>query len=138
MKPIIKIHRYWQDTNQTFGTCVVLGDDSQPLFTSLSLERGCQGILAIPADLFQYNTKVTNVMWCFRYINSITSVPPTLLDNNPAITNLSLMFMQCSNISSVVPEWWNVPHLQAANHQYTFREAYNIANYADIPNDWKL
>ncbi len=40
MKPVIKIHRYWQDTNQSFGTCTVLGDNNQPLFVSLALERG--------------------------------------------------------------------------------------------------
>ncbi len=43
MKPIIKIHRIWQDNNQTSGTCTVIGDDNFPLFTSLSLERGWRG-----------------------------------------------------------------------------------------------
>lgn len=71
MKPIIKIHRYWQDTNQTFGTCVVLGDDSQPLFTSLSLERGWQGnqnnISCIPIGLYtvklEYSNRFQTKLW---------------------------------------------------------------------------
>lgn len=40
MKPIIKIHRWWQDENQTSSSCVVLSEDNHPLFASLSLERG--------------------------------------------------------------------------------------------------
>ena len=40
MKPIIKIIRYWQDENQTMGTCVVLGDNDLPLFSGITLERG--------------------------------------------------------------------------------------------------
>lgn len=37
---IIKEHRFIQDHNQTMGSCVVLGDNSQPLFASLLLTRG--------------------------------------------------------------------------------------------------
>ena len=39
-KPIIKIHRVTQDTNQTLGTCTVLDHNNKLVFTSLSLERG--------------------------------------------------------------------------------------------------
>lgn len=40
MIPTIKITRYWQDGNQTLGTCTVLGDRDLVLFASVSLERG--------------------------------------------------------------------------------------------------
>ena len=36
----ITINRYWNDENQTLGNCTVLSNDNQPLFSSLSLERG--------------------------------------------------------------------------------------------------
>ena len=39
MKTII-ITRYSQDENQTLGSCVVKDEDNNPLFVSLSLERG--------------------------------------------------------------------------------------------------
>lgn len=40
MKPIIKLHRYWQDQNQSLSTTTVLDNKNQPLFSSLTLERG--------------------------------------------------------------------------------------------------
>ena len=57
MKPIIMIHRFWQDGNQTFGTCCVLDDKNQPLFVALALERGWQNnqnkISCIPAGTYE-------------------------------------------------------------------------------------
>lgn len=42
MKATVKVHRFWQDGNQTSGTCVVLDDKGFPTFAGLSLERGWQ------------------------------------------------------------------------------------------------
>lgn len=39
-RAIIKETRYIQDENQTMGSCVVLGDNNQPIFASLLLTRG--------------------------------------------------------------------------------------------------
>jgi hypothetical protein len=56
MIPIIKIHRDWQDTNQTLGSCKVLGDNNKTLFASISLERGWRNnennISCIPAGMY--------------------------------------------------------------------------------------
>jgi hypothetical protein len=41
--PIIKVHRFWQDDNQSSGIAVVLKEDGFPAFASLSLERGWRG-----------------------------------------------------------------------------------------------
>lgn len=40
--PTIKVFRHWQDDKQTLGTCTVLDPKDQPIFASLSLERGWQ------------------------------------------------------------------------------------------------
>ena len=57
MKPLIKIHRFWQDNRQTSGTCVVLDDDNFPIFSSLSLERGWMNnqnkISCVPIGLYE-------------------------------------------------------------------------------------
>lgn len=36
----ILINRYWQDRKQTLGTCTVLDEQDNPLFSGISLERG--------------------------------------------------------------------------------------------------
>jgi len=71
MTPIIKVHRYWQDENQTFGTCTVLGDTNQPLFVSLSLERGWKGnlnnISCIPMGTYEvvleWSDRFQTMLW---------------------------------------------------------------------------
>jgi hypothetical protein len=45
MKPLIKIHRHWQDMNQTSGTITILDSLNFPLYASLGLERGWFGNL---------------------------------------------------------------------------------------------
>ena len=57
---IIKLHRYWQDTNQTSGVCTVLDQFNFPIFSSLSLERGWRNneknVSCIPKGVY-------NVVW---------------------------------------------------------------------------
>lgn len=57
MKPLVKIHRFWQDENQTSGSCVVLDDQNFPIFASLSLERGWKDnrtrISCVPVGIYQ-------------------------------------------------------------------------------------
>lgn len=64
MKITVKIHRYWQDENQSFGTCVVLDDKKQPLFASLSLERGWRenqnGVSCIPIGKYPLKLEYSN------------------------------------------------------------------------------
>jgi hypothetical protein len=38
--PIVKVHRFWQNENQTLGACTVLDPENQPIFAGLALERG--------------------------------------------------------------------------------------------------
>jgi len=71
MKPIIKIHRIWQDKNQTSGTCTVIDDDNFPTFTALSLERGWmnnqKNVSCIPAGVYtvklEYSNKFKQKLW---------------------------------------------------------------------------
>ena len=53
---LIKIHRYWQNENQTLSTAVVLDSINQPLFSSIMLERGWRnnetGVSCIPAGMY--------------------------------------------------------------------------------------
>ena len=62
MIPIIKIERYWQNVNETFGTCTVLGDNDMPLFSSLALERGWRNneksVSCIPKDSGPYEVVI--------------------------------------------------------------------------------
>ena len=71
MKPLIKIHRIWQDENQTSGTCTVIDDSNFPTFTALSLERGWKGnqnnISCIPAGIYnvvlEYSPRFGMDLW---------------------------------------------------------------------------
>ena len=71
MKATIKIHRFWQDTNQSFGTCLVLSNTNQPLFASLSLERGWRdnqnGVSCIPVGKYpmklEYSNRFKTDLW---------------------------------------------------------------------------
>ena len=71
MKPIIKIHRNWQDKNQTLGTCKVLGKNNLPLFVGLSLERGwmnnAKNNSCIPSGTYkvvlEYSPQFNRLLW---------------------------------------------------------------------------
>jgi hypothetical protein len=73
MTPIIKITRYWQDGNQTLGTCIVLGENDLPLFSGISLERGWQdnkkGISCIPKGtgpyevVLEWSNRFKTMLW---------------------------------------------------------------------------
>jgi len=71
MKPLIKIHRFWQDKNQTSGTCTVIGEDGFPMFTALTLERGWMNnqnmISCIPAGCYpvrlEYSPHFDKMLW---------------------------------------------------------------------------
>lgn len=75
-RALIKIHRNWQDHNQTLGTCTVL-TDNKPVFSALSLERGWQNnqnnISCIPAGVYpvilEYSNRFKMKLW------EIKSVP---------------------------------------------------------------
>lgn len=64
MKQIVKIHRFWQDENQTSGTCVVLDAEGFPTFSSLSLERGWKNnennISCIPIGTYEIKLEYSN------------------------------------------------------------------------------
>jgi len=71
MEAIIKIHRFWQDENQTFGTCTVLDNKNQPLFVSLALERGWRNnennVSCIPKGIYdvvlEYSPRFNQDLW---------------------------------------------------------------------------
>lgn len=71
MKPLIKIQRYWQDKEQTSGTCTIILEDGFPIFTALSLERGWrnneQNVSCIPAGCYpvklEYSNAFDKLLW---------------------------------------------------------------------------
>ena len=64
MKQIVKIHRFWQDENQTSGTCVILDENNYPTFSSLSIERGWRnnenGVSCIPIGTYELKLEYSN------------------------------------------------------------------------------
>jgi hypothetical protein len=70
-KPLIKVHRFWQDKNQSSGTCVILNEDLFPLFSSLSLERGWQDnktmVSCVPIGTYklvkEYSSRFKQDLW---------------------------------------------------------------------------
>lgn len=70
-RAIIKIHRFWQDENQTSGNCIVLDENKFPLFSALSLERGWRnnevGKSCYPADTYllklEWSPKFQKMLW---------------------------------------------------------------------------
>lgn len=67
----VKIHRYSQDENQTLGSCIVLDEKNQPLFASVSLERGWRnnerGVSCIPQGfydlVYEWSARFTKSLW---------------------------------------------------------------------------
>lgn len=70
-RAIIREHRFIQDQNQTMGSCVVLGENNQPLFASLLLTRGWRNnqknVSCIPKGtykvVFEYSNKYKRMLW---------------------------------------------------------------------------
>jgi hypothetical protein len=70
-KPIIKLHRFKQDWNQTSGTVTVLDDDNDPVFASISLERGWRNnqvsVSCIPEGVYsvvlEYSNRFKKDLW---------------------------------------------------------------------------
>ncbi len=79
MIPIIKIQRYSQDSNQTLGTCTVIGENNTPLFTSISLERGWRNnqksVSCIPKNSGPYNVIWEKSNKFKRFLWEIKGVP---------------------------------------------------------------
>ncbi|WP_372744295.1 DUF5675 family protein [Lutibacter sp.] len=69
--PLIKLHRYSQDQNQSLSTTVILDDSNNPLYSSITLERGWrnnkQGESCIPAGVYdvvlEYSPKFKKDLW---------------------------------------------------------------------------
>ena len=70
-RAFIKIHRWKQDENQTSGTSTVLNHLNQPLFASLSLERGWRNnernVSCYPAGTYlvmlEYSPRFNQMLW---------------------------------------------------------------------------
>ena len=71
MKPIVKLHRYWQDENQSLSSATILDDKNRPVFASLMLERGWrnneQGVSCIPKGTYklvlEYSPRFKTKLW---------------------------------------------------------------------------
>lgn len=71
MKPLIKLHRYTQDENQSLSTTTVIDKDNNPIFSCITLERGWRenkvGISCIPAGRYkvvlEYSPRFDMDLW---------------------------------------------------------------------------
>ena len=71
MIPLIKIHRHWQDLNQTSGTITILDTLNFPLYASLGLERGWRSnqsnVSCIPIGAYkvvlEWSPKFNTMLW---------------------------------------------------------------------------
>ncbi len=69
--PLIKIHRFWQDRNQSSGTIVVLDKKNFPLYASLGLERGWRNnqsnVSCIPIGVYpvilEWSPRFNTMLW---------------------------------------------------------------------------
>lgn len=71
MIPVIRLHRFWQDENQTSGICTVLDIAGFPLTSALSLERGWRNnktsVSCIPIGTYnvklEWSSKFQKMLW---------------------------------------------------------------------------
>ena len=70
-RAIIKLHRYWQDENQSLSNVTVLDSNNRPLFSAIGLERGWRNnernISCIPKGSYrvvlEYSPRFNQVLW---------------------------------------------------------------------------
>lgn len=127
------------DCSKMFYGCNRLAIVHPQLFDSLTnvesfeLTFGNCHINTIPIGLFRRNTRATNFKQCFKF-SGLSSVPLDIFDSCPNINDLTECFYG-SSITSAVPELWNT--YPNAAHYGCFGRNPDIANWADIPADWK-
>ncbi len=71
MKPLIRLHRFWQDDNQTLDNCTVFDLGGCPIFTAIGLERGWRNnmsnVSCIPIGEYdvelEYSNKFGKNLW---------------------------------------------------------------------------
>lgn len=70
-----------------------------------------------------------------RACQNLKYVPNNLFDKQTNISVLSYCFFICENITSSVPELWlKFPNASKIN---CFYGCTNASNYSDIPDEWK-
>lgn len=87
----------------------------------------------------------TNVTSCYQAWSScsyMTNVPLVMLPN-ANLANVGIAFYGCNRMAGAAPAFWdtniwqNTNLLTYARHSNTFYNCTNLANYTDIPDDWK-
>ena len=146
----------------TFSACSALTAIPENLFASNpavtdfgSTFSNCSALATIPEKLFANCPKVTSFSRTFLACKTLKSVPAGLFDNNRKVTDFGSrfygLFHKCSALTGESPytvidgqkvhlyERANYPeHFTApSNVQNTFRECYNLTDYAQIPSNWK-
>ena len=129
---------------QIFYNCISLTSipaglfDNNPLVTTFQYGFYNGEFTSIPAGLFDNNPLVTDFKGIFRN-NPITSIPAGLFDNNPLVTDFEYSFGDCSSLTGNAPELWDRGSGYAVVTSYSncFKSDIGLANWGDIPNDWK-
>ncbi len=71
MKAKVLVYRFKSDLNQTTGVCVILNEHNEPIFSSISLERGWQDnksrVSCIPTGqydlVYEYSDRFKEKLW---------------------------------------------------------------------------
>ena len=134
---------------EEFGTCFAECDSllSIPNELFYGLERvnrfymtfrNCGSLISIPDNLFNSCVNITSLEYVFQDCTSLTTVPFNLFDNCANLRSVYACFWDSSSITSSLPDVWNkekFPNIYKSE-KYA-RACTKVANYADIPNDFK-
>lgn len=87
----------------------------------------CFDLGAIPVDLFRYNVLVTNVSGIFNACTSITTVPIDLFRYNTLITLFATAFFNCSGLTTIPTDLFRY-NLLVTSFSLTFNGCTSLTN----------
>jgi hypothetical protein len=111
----------------------------------------CTGLTSIPEKLFSHNTEVWDFSSVFSTDRNLESIPPGLFDNNRKVGSFIYAFSQIRNMRGETPytmvgdtkvhlyERQDYPsEFNAPGGMRCFYSDYNLTDYDNIPEEWKI
>ena len=125
-----------------FQNCTALKDINPTIFQRAEVETfwgmfsGCTSLVMINSGLFATDNMVEFTR-CFENCTSLTVVPDNLFDYCPNIIRVDYCFAGCYSIITEVPRLWEREWYTISYYQDCYLQCYNVANYEEIPIDWR-